>query len=169
MQFLELSDVRKTNDPLRAHVSRLITAVGTPSFETELFDVAHDALRCPYVTAFVAGGDAPPRVVLAAGTGDATVARTLAGKYVAQYWDLDPVNRTLHLSRTEDSIALRIAPEIDISDDFYRRDCYTQPQISERLTLTQRRGSRSTGSISTQVESVSPHPRSTSCMSPATC
>jgi LuxR family transcriptional regulator, activator of tox operons len=140
MQVLKLSDVRKTNGPLRAQLARLIAVVGTPKFESEFFDVAHSALNCEHVTAFAAGSDDRPRVVLAANTGDEPVARPLADKYMARYWDLDPANRTVPLCQKGESFALRIAPEIDINDDFYRHDCYTALQIVERFTLMQRRG-----------------------------
>src|SRR5262245_20199198 len=139
MQVLRLSDVRRTNDPLRAQLARLIAVVGTPKFESELFGVAHDTMHCHHVTAFVTDSGASPRVVLAANGGDEQVARPLADKYIAQYWALDPANRTAPLCQKDESVALRIAPETDISDDLYRRDCYTEPQISERVTLMQRR------------------------------
>lgn len=141
MQVLRLSDVRKSNDPLRAQLARLIAVVGTPRFESELFDVAHAALQCEHLTAFAQGTDGP-RVVLASNTGSINVARPIAHKYIAQYWDLDPANRTLPLCDSGDSVALRIAPEDDIKDDFYRRDCYTEPQIVERVTLMQRHGDK---------------------------
>jgi LuxR family transcriptional regulator, activator of tox operons len=140
MQVLKLSDVRKSNDPLRAQLARLIAVVGTPKFESELFDVAHDALHCEHVTAFVKESNARPRVVLAANIGDTPIARPLADIYIARYWDLDPANRGVPLCHNGESVALRIAPETDINDDLYRRDCYTAPRISERLTLMQRHG-----------------------------
>lgn len=140
MQVLKLSDVRKSNDPLRAQIARLIEVVGTPKFEEQLFQVARDTLNCAHVTAFVANGDARPRVVLAADIGDEPVARPLAAKYIEQYWDLDPANRSVPLCAKEESVALRIIPDADISDDFYRHDCYTTPQIVERFSLMQRRG-----------------------------
>ncbi len=139
MQVLRLSDARKANDPLRAHIGRLIGVVGTPKFESELFAVARSAMNCEHITAFVAGERHRPRVVLAANAGDEPVARPLADKYIARYWDLDPANRT-PLCRKEDSVALRIAPDTDINDDLYRHDCYTSKHLVERFTLMQRRG-----------------------------
>ena len=140
MQVLKLSDVRKANDPLRAQMARLIAVVGTPKFEDEFFQIAHGVLNCEHLTAFVANSETRPRVVLAANTGDEPIARPLADKYIAQYWNLDPANRSVPLCPKEGSVALRIAPDTDIDDAFYRRDCYTAPQISERVTLMQRRG-----------------------------
>jgi len=142
MQVLKLSDVRKPNDPLRAHITRLIAVVGTPRFESEFFDIAHSAMNCHHVTAFVANETthSRPRVVLAANAGNEPVARPLADKYISQYWDLDPANRTVPLCQKGDSLALRIAPDVDINDELYRRDCYTSTQLVERVTLLQRRG-----------------------------
>jgi hypothetical protein len=140
MQVLKLSDARRAGDPLRAQLARLISVVATPRFESELFDVAHDAFRCAHVTAFATENGTAPRVVLAANTGSELVARSCADKYIAQYWGLDPANRTVPLCQKGESVALRISPELDINDDLYRRDCYTEPQLSERLTLMQRRG-----------------------------
>src|SRR5262245_60418480 len=112
MQVLRLSDVRKSNDPLRAQLARLIAVAGKPRFESELFEVAHNALQCEHLTAFAKGSDGP-RVVMASNAGNNDVARPIAHKYIAQYWDLDPANRSLNLCDTGESVALRIAPDVD--------------------------------------------------------
>jgi DNA-binding CsgD family transcriptional regulator len=139
MQVLKLSDVRKSNDPLRAEIARLIAVVDTPRFEAELFEVAHGALNCAHVTAFVANSETRPRLVLAANVGDEPVARMLSDKYISRYWDLDPANRA-PLGPQDESVALRVVTDTDIDDYFYRRDCYTALQICERVSLVQRRG-----------------------------
>lgn len=139
MQILKLSDVKKTNCPLQAQLVRLIEVVDTPRFESEFFKIMREMFHCEHVTAFANDSDTPPRIILAAGVGNASITRPLAHKYIANYWHLDPVNRRPPLWQEGESFALRMSPEIDIDNSLYRRDCYTQPKIVERVTLMQRR------------------------------
>jgi len=139
MQVINLPAAHAADDPLRAHLGRLIAVVGTPKFESELLQVAHEAFDCEHVTAFVDSEETGPRVALAANVGSANVARTLADRYIARYWNLDPATREKTLRLKGGSLAVRIAPD-DIDDSFYRHDCYTAVNIVDRFTLMQRRG-----------------------------
>jgi DNA-binding CsgD family transcriptional regulator len=140
MEIFNLPEASSHNDPWRANVGRLIDAVATPKFESELFSISRQAVKCECVTAFAIGEDAIPRVLLAANAGAMTIARPLADKYVAQYWNLDPANRAEEL-HDGSRLALRIVPEADIDHELYRNDCYTNLRIKERFTILQRHGS----------------------------
>ena len=139
MEVFSLPETGKFEDPWRANVSRLIDAVATPKFESELFSISRAAINCEHLTAFAVGEDRLPRVLLAANAGNKNVARPLADKYLAAYWDLDPISRTQE-PREGARVALRILPEIDIADGSYRHDCYTNLRIADRFTILQRHG-----------------------------
>ena len=140
MQVFRLSDAHRGDDPLRAHMGQLIAAVGTPRFESKLFEAAHDVLNCEHFTAFVENKSSGRRLLLAANTGTGLIARPTAAKYMSQYWHLDPANRIDPLNGKDDGVALQIEPETDIQDELYRNDCYTSLRLGERFTLMQRWG-----------------------------
>ena len=140
MEVISLPEAGKFEDPWRANVSRLIDAVATPKFESELFSISRAAINCEHVTAFAVGEDCMPRVLIAANAGAKSVARPLADKYMAQYWNLDPVSRAENL-REGARVALRILPDVDIDNEPYRHDCYTNLRIADRFTILQRHGS----------------------------
>ena len=140
MQVISLPEVGKFDDPWRANVGRLIDAVATPKFESELFSISRAAINCEHITAFAVGEDQTPRVLLAANAGTKNVARPLADKYMAQYWNLDPIARAGD-PQPGARVALRIVPEQDIADEPYRNDCYTNLRIADRFTILQRHGS----------------------------
>ena len=140
MEVISLPETSSFTDPWRANVGLLIDAVATPKFESELFSISREAVKCECVTAFAIGENAVPRVLLAANAGAANIARPLADKYIAQYWNLDPINRAEELHEGS-SVALRIVPDADIHDELYRKDCYTNLRIMDRFTILQRHGS----------------------------
>lgn len=139
MQVVKLSDVKKTNSLLRAQLVRLIEVVDTPRFESEFFKVVRSTLDCDHLTAFAGCGNTVPRVIVAAGACPVSFTRSIVSNRVARYWRLDPMARTVPLVREGECVALRMAPDTDIGDAVYRRECFTQHQIVERLTLMQRR------------------------------
>jgi len=140
MEVHQVPAARAAPDPMRAHVARLIEVVGTPRFEPELFRAAYSAINCRHLTAYAISKDGP-RLLLAANTGAIPVARSIADKYVARYWKLDPVNSTDGLCQKSANIGVRIAPDEDIDDLTYRNECYTSVQMMDRFTLMQRSGS----------------------------
>jgi DNA-binding CsgD family transcriptional regulator len=140
MEVFSLADSGKAMDPLRSQIARLIEVVGTPRFETEMFQAARAATNCDHMTAYAISGNAPPRLLLAANTGPAPVARSLAKKYVSQYWKLDPTNKAVSACNGRSDIAVRIFPEEDIDDQSYRYECFTAVQMMERFTLVRHHG-----------------------------
>ena len=65
MELHNFVDARPRNDPLRAHIGRLIEVVGTPKFEPEVFRLARSAINCEHLTAFAVSDKTPPRVLFA--------------------------------------------------------------------------------------------------------
>ncbi|MDP2411516.1 MAG: LuxR C-terminal-related transcriptional regulator [Pseudolabrys sp.] len=124
-------------DPFREQVVSLIDNVGRPSFPRYLFRLIHDATECEHISAFAFAGRQPPRVVLAENTGEPRLASSVAQKYIARYWRLDPANRVLDTTGPHGSIwGLRIAAS-DITDAIYRGHCYTAVGLGHRLSLSQ--------------------------------
>lgn len=140
MEFINLPERSRIEDPWRANMDRLIDAVATPKFESELFAISRAAIHCEHVTAFAVGENSSPRVLIAANAGSANVARPLAAKYIAQYWNLDPANHAEDPGENK-RVALRIVPDSDIAYEPYRSDCYTNLRIADRFTIMQRSGS----------------------------
>lgn len=139
MELHSLADTRPKADPLRSEIGRLIEVVGTPKFESEMFEVARKAVSCEHLTAFAFSGDLPPRPLIAANAGSRPVAKSLATKYISQYWKMDPANDLLKFENKNTDIALRILPD-DIADGSYRHDCYTSVRLQDRFTVMRRRG-----------------------------
>lgn len=140
MEWQGLAQRRTREDPLRSQIGRLIEVVGTPKFETEMFKIARTATNCEHLTAFAVGSSGAPRMLLAANTGALPIARSLAQRYVAKYWNLDPASRFEGSdSAIGGDMMLRIFPD-DIDDSSYRYECYTAVKLRDRFTVMQRRG-----------------------------
>jgi DNA-binding CsgD family transcriptional regulator len=141
MEVLSLADASRNNDPLRTTVGRLIETVGTPKFESEIFDAARHAVNCEHISAFVSGDAATPRALISATANSLSIPHDVAEKYFARYWNLDPVNRAVQGTR-DNSFALRIVPEKDIEDAHYRNECYTAYRLVDRLSIVRRNGEK---------------------------
>lgn len=140
MEVFSLADFGKAMDPLRSQIARLIEVVGTPQFETEMFQAVRGAANCEHLTAYAISDNAPPRLLLAANTGATAIARSLANKYISQFWKLDPTNKAVSACNAQSDIAVRIFPEEDIDDQLYRYECFTAVQMMERFTVVRHYG-----------------------------
>ncbi|MFI5011670.1 MAG: helix-turn-helix transcriptional regulator [Hyphomicrobiales bacterium] len=138
MELHSFVQAPSSSDRLRSHIGRLIELVGSQRFEPEMFKVVREVTGCEHLTAFAAGGTVPPRVLIASNAGP-PVARTLARKYVASFWRLDPANCVDLSDGDVAGAALRICPS-DIDDASYRYQCYTSVRLQDRFTVMQRRG-----------------------------
>lgn len=139
MEVHSVPAARATPDPLRAHIGRLIEVVGTPRFEREIFQAACTAINCRHLTAYAFSKDGP-RLLLAANAGSLPIARSIADKYLAHYWRLDPAIGADELCNKNTNVGIRIAPDEDIDDVTYRHECYTAVHMMDRFTLMQRCG-----------------------------
>jgi DNA-binding CsgD family transcriptional regulator len=75
-------------------------------------------------------------VLLAANNGPSQIAHEVARKYIAHYWQLDPV---LRIANENDAPMLVELQNVDIDDSDYRHDCYMSVGLDRRLSLLQRR------------------------------
>lgn len=137
MEVHAIRDRERPPDPFRDQAVNLIEAVGRSTFPPYLFRLVHDAAGCEHVSAFAFDGRQPPRVILAENTGETRLASSVAQKYVARYWRLDPANRILDKTdHLDGSWGLRISAS-DITDSIYRGHCYTAVGLDHRLSISQ--------------------------------
>lgn len=142
MDVHAIRDRKTPADPFRDQVVSLIEDVGRPTFPPHLFRLVHDAIGCEHISAFASDGRQRPRIVLAENTGEARLASSVAQKYIAHYWRLDPANRVLDSADPPGgSWGLRIAAS-DITDSIYRGHCYTAVGLGHRLSISQFRNGK---------------------------
>jgi len=136
MQVHSLTDFRDTAyGPFRNHMSRLIEVCGTPEFEKSMFQAARDAAQCEHLTAFHFTPTSTPRAVLAINTGNLPIAQAVAAKYIQQYWNLDPANHVrTDLARDGKRYVVSFSCD-EIDDGSYRRDCYVNVGLQQRISL----------------------------------
>ncbi len=139
MEVHAIRDREPPPDPFGDRAIELIDAVGRADFAPRLFELVHGAAACEHVSVFAFEGSQPPRTVLAENTGDTRLASSVAEKYVARYWRLDPANRVAaRAGQPAGSWGLRISAN-DITDSIYRGHCYTGVGLSHRLSISQSR------------------------------
>lgn len=142
MEVHAIRDRKSPPDPFSDRAINLIDAVGRADFAPRLFRLVHDVTGCEHVSAFAFDGAQPPRTVLAENTGDTRLASSVAEKYVARYWRLDPANRVVdRAGQPAGSWGLRISAS-DITDSIYRGHCYTGVGLGHRLSISQFRNGK---------------------------
>lgn len=134
-------EVRFTNsDVLPAqkfdrYLADLISALGTLRFESSFMTLARELCNCEHLTIFSRSNTSPPQVLLAANNGPSQIAHDVAKKYIAHYWQLDPV---LRVANTNDTTMLVELQNLEIDDSDYRHDCYMSVGLDRRLSLLHR-------------------------------
>lgn len=114
---------------------RVIEAVGTSSFDRELYRVAHEISQCQTMTAFAHRFDGPPQILAAANEGPLPVAWQVGATYLRRYWELDPIYVMSEQDvRSAPAIAVRVSPR-DIAHSAYRYDCFTAQNVIDRLSV----------------------------------
>jgi LuxR family transcriptional regulator, activator of tox operons len=122
-------------------VPSLIAELGTPKFENALSEVAKAVFQCKQLTAFAFGKSSAPRVVGLYALERTEAVRRAAEKYTKVHWTLDPSNIFANQGLTTGHSYGVILSDNDVKDEDFRRDCYTKPGVSHRLSvLTEFRG-----------------------------
>ena len=122
---MKVHTVADRRDALRSKIPALFELSGTPHFEASLFESLNTLSPCRHLTAFVHELGGPPTTAIALNDGDRPVAISVANKYTAKYWRLDPINRLGREALRDDEIKSVLINPSDINDGDYRRDCYT--------------------------------------------
>ena len=118
-------------------LGHLISELGDVDFPDRLFSEVRKLCGCAHFVALASDQHEPIKVIFATNEGPARLAHATAEKYIADHWRYDPVNALLPKLQSAD-VSVRTTPR-DIGSGQYRRDCYSQPKLSERLSLLRRR------------------------------
>lgn len=116
-------------------IPSLISELGTSKFETALSEVAKAVFQCKQLTAFAFGRSTPPRVIGLYALEKTEAVRLAAEKYTKVHWTLDPSNIFTSEGMTTGQSYGVILSNNDVKDEDFRRDCYTKPGVSHRLSL----------------------------------
>ena len=114
------------------YLANLISSIGTSQFEDSFMTLAREICNCEHITIFQRSDASPPQVLLAANNGTSQIAHEVAKKYVAHYWQLDPVHR---VTNGHDALQLIELQNVEIDDSNYRHDCYMSVGLDRRLSL----------------------------------
>src|SRR5882757_832132 len=134
-------EVRFTNPEMplapkfKKNLAGLIASLGTLQFESSFMSLARELCDCEHITIFSRSNGSPPQLLLAANNGSSQIAHDVAKKYIAHYWQLDPVHR---VTNNHDAMILVELQNLEIDDGNYRHDCYMSVGLDRRLSLLQR-------------------------------
>jgi DNA-binding CsgD family transcriptional regulator len=144
MDVHRLERSRAAANPFKRRMGDLIATIGTPNFEPSFFQTAREATDCEHLTAFTCLDRAPARLLFAINRGSRPVARAIAERYLAHYWNHDPANKICDHSTSPDyEIAVRVLSR-DIDHDAYRHDCYSSVDLVDRFSIIRRRKDETT-------------------------
>lgn len=135
---MDIQVIRKPHHVSHApDIGHLIGELGNAAFPNKLFSEVRKLCGCAHFVALASGPREPIKVIFATNEGPARLAHETAEKYIADHWRYDPVNALLPKLQSTD-VSVRTTPR-DIGSGQYRKDCYSQPKLSERLSLLRRR------------------------------
>jgi LuxR family transcriptional regulator, activator of tox operons len=138
MEVHVLESGRHATNPFKRRVGELIATTGTPRFEPSFFQTAREATDCEHLTAFIWSDRSAARLMFAINRGSRPVARTVAERYLAHYWNHDPANQICNRSASSDyEIAVRVLSR-DIDHNAYRHDCYSSVDLIDRFSIIRR-------------------------------
>jgi DNA-binding CsgD family transcriptional regulator len=132
---IELLGDRRTAASSSLDLCGVIGAMGAATFEDAMFAMARDGVRCTHLTAFSFSPHRAPKVMVAANSGNAPMARSLAAKYIQDYWKHDPANQMLESEpRLGSGSTVRLQSH-EIENAAYRRDCYRSVDLIDRFSI----------------------------------
>src|SRR5258708_28954020 len=121
-------------------VEQLLSAVSLESYAQPLFQLARSQTNCDLLTIFATRGSAAPVCLMNASTADVPMHDTAARAYCERHFRVDPVLlRVLPFAAQDASVRVRYHAS-DAGDAAYRRDCYDDPRLAERVAFYLRTG-----------------------------
>lgn len=139
METYDLETGPRAGNPISRRIGDLIGKIGTPGFEPSFFKLMRDVTACEHLTAFASSPRVPGRLLFAINRGAEPVARTIAEKYLKQYWAHDPANLVCSRNAARSyEIAVRVLSH-DIDHDGYRHDCYSSVDLVDRFSIIRHR------------------------------
>lgn len=140
MQLTAIGQAATPRDMLSA-MPDVIETVGRSEFAPSLFALTRRFTGTENLTAFVSTPDGQVHTLLAEDKGPSASALSVAKRYVARHWKVDPANAiVLDEHGGNHSWALKLRSS-DITNPSYRNDCYVAVGLSERFSLIQKRPS----------------------------
>jgi DNA-binding CsgD family transcriptional regulator len=121
-------------------VVRLCHALGRPSFSERVSETIASFIDVDHFSAFATAPSGPPRILATGSRNNGSLSSDIAKTYIARFSAVDPVWSILNRqSPPPATFACRIRSD-EVQDAHYRRLCYDDPKIAERLTVGSREG-----------------------------
>ncbi|MDB5874796.1 MAG: hypothetical protein JWQ07_4238 [Ramlibacter sp.] len=128
-------ELPNTSEPQHstAFVEDLLAAVSSSLYAAPLFRLAHRHTGCDLLTVFSKTGTSSPICLLNSGRGEDAVLSSAARAYCGRHFQVDPIlQKVLPSAAADTSVQVQYRAS-DASDAVYRRDCYEEPNLSERV------------------------------------
>lgn len=123
--------------PESFELSGLVRQLGSEGFEHELSDTLSSTFHCKHMTAFSFSEHMPPRLIKLVASNSVRAAQHAAERYISDYWKVDPSNIFNHRQIDAGTYAV-LLEDSQIADDSFRRDCYVETGITQRLSVISR-------------------------------
>jgi len=135
MIYSRIEPPRKDIANILAGLQGSIQFVGTEAFPTRFARLMRECFGVEEFLVFQrSGAGESPEILFSYNRENRALER--ASEYCARFYRFDPINDVLD-EAPDGSYAIRVRAE-DIKDPIYRRKCYTQPGLTEKLSLVQK-------------------------------
>ncbi|MBE2277339.1 MAG: helix-turn-helix transcriptional regulator [Rhodobacteraceae bacterium] len=108
--------------------------LGSERFDRTITEIVESKLMCKHMTVFSFRQNAAPKVISLVASERVDAVRRASEQYVRNYWQCDPTN-LFNARRIPTGSCAVLMNGDEVTDSDYRRDCYTQTGISQRLSL----------------------------------
>jgi DNA-binding CsgD family transcriptional regulator len=116
-------------------IGGLVDTVGTAQFDQAMLGIVNDEIGCSHLTAFSHIPGEEPRMLLAIDRDEPAIAGRIADRYLTDYWEIDPIHAILRAEpRVGNGAIVRMRCD-EIDDPDYRRICYGNVRLVERVSF----------------------------------
>jgi DNA-binding CsgD family transcriptional regulator len=126
---------RSVVNPSLSDVAKMIAAIGRDEFARVAFDALDDAIGIDHLSVFRIGAKGLIDYHEATSVGGSPRYENAAKQYFHRFNRLDPIRSVGGVRSAHGTGLLVHSRAEDISDPLYRRECYVEPEIGERLAL----------------------------------
>ncbi|MBE2277335.1 MAG: hypothetical protein IAE87_13710 [Rhodobacteraceae bacterium] len=134
MRILETDAATNRATVMQSGIAKLTRHLGSDRFESLLTEFVESKLCCRHMTAFAFGQKRAPKILGLMSNFRVEAVRRAADHYVQSYWQSDPTN-IFHRGRLGGRSCALLMTDDDVVDRDFRRDCYTQTGIAQRLSV----------------------------------
>jgi DNA-binding CsgD family transcriptional regulator len=140
MNVVDASAVFDAQLATRGQLARLIEAIGRPNFANAVMEAIGQFLPVANFSALRQDVKSGVHVVAAASRSSDMTSSTIAHAYARQHFRDDPARHANWGNPAAQHVALTHLRSCELSHPQYRRECYDEPGIIERLSLMCGRG-----------------------------